>query len=284
MESFASPVLSTSSVAADRRPPQNSDCGQRRNSTTRTRRVDILITERLAAEQQTSLALKEALNRMQIMRESLQAQSDLIPIADGPSTQVQTGIPFDVPTQPAPSKDVITEPLTLDSAARFPAQSQATRPGKASSVHLAAFPLPKTFRVRNQPPRPRIAAIPTVGSARSTRPLKRDKAKHRSHKLTRPTEPTSATLVPKSPGTESNEAVAQEASGHHQPSSEVREITTTTHEKKVTVGFFTFFLPQNRWLISVYLSRLSILMKMRHFFLRTSSQTSNSPHLRSTTS
>jgi len=138
--------------------------------------------------------------------------------------------------------------LTLDRAARFPAQSQPTRPGKASSVHLAAFPLPKTSRVRNQPPRPRIAAIPTVGSARSTRPLKRDNAKHRSHKLTRPTEPTSATLVPKSPGAESNEAVAQEASGHYQPSSEVREITTTTHEKKVTIINFDAdeaFLPSD---------------------------------------
>jgi hypothetical protein len=242
--------MSTSSVAADRRLPQTSDCGQRRNSTTRTRRVNILITERLAAEQQTSLAFKEALNRMQIMRESLQAQSDLIPIADGPSTRVQTGIPFDVPIQPAPSKDVSTEPLTLDRAARFPAQSKPTRPGKASSVHLAAFPLPKTSRVRNQPPRPRIAAIPTVGSVRSTRPLKWDNAKHRSHKLSRPTKPTSATVVPESPGAESNEAVAQEASGHYQPSSEVREITATTHEKKVTVGFFTFFLPQNILLVN----------------------------------
>ena len=240
--------MSTSSVTADRRPPQTSDCGQRRNSTTRTRRVNVLITERLAAEQQTGLAFKEALNRMHIMRESLQAQSDLIPIADGPSSRVQSGIPSDVPVPPAPSKDVITDALTLDKAARFPAQSQATRPGKASSVHLAAFPLPKTSRARNQPPRPRVVAIPTVGSARSTRPLKRDNAKHHSHKLARPTEPTTTTLISKSSGAENNEAVAQEASENYQSSSEVREITTTTHERKATVGFFTFFLPRNRWL------------------------------------
>ena len=283
MELFASPVISTSSVTADRRLSQTSDCGQRRNST--TRRVNVLITERLAAEQQTSVVFKEALKRMHIMRESLQAQSDSVPIADGASARVQSGIPSDGPIPPAPSKDVITEALTLEKAARFPAQSQATRPGKASSVHLAAFPLPKTSRVRNQPPRPRIAAVPTVGSTRSTRPSKRDNAKHRSHKLTRPIEPPTTTLVPKSSGAESNEGVAQEAPGNYQSSCEVGEITTTTRERKATVCLFTSsYLKIDGLLISVYLSRLSILKKMRHSCLRTSSQISNPPHPRSTTS
>jgi hypothetical protein len=238
MELFLSPVISTSSVTADRRPSETSDCGQSRNSA--TRRVNVLITERLAAEQQTSIALKEALHRMHTMREGLQARLDLIPIpiADDASARVQSGIPSDVPIPPAPSKDVITEALTREKAAPFPAQSLATRTGKATTVHLAAFPLPKASRVRNQTSRPRIVAAPTVGSTQSTRPLKLDNAKRRSHKLTRPTDPPT-TLVPKSSGAESNEAVAQEASGNYQSSCEVGAITTTTQERNAMVRLFT---------------------------------------------
>lgn len=229
--------MSTSFVAGDRRLSQTSDCGHSRNYT--TRRISVLITERLTAEQQTNLALKEALNRMHTMREGLQAQLGSTPIADGASARVQSGIPSDVPIPPAPSKDVITEALTREKAARFPAQSQATRTGMATTAHLAAFPPPKASRVRNQPSRPRIAAGPTVGSTQSTRRVKPDNAKHRSRKITQPTEPPPTTLVPKSSGTESSEAVAQEASGHYQSSYEVRQITTTTQERMALVCLFT---------------------------------------------
>ena len=237
MELFSTPVMSTSFVAGDRRLSQISDCGQSRNYT--TRRINVLITEHLTAEQQTNLALKEALNRMHTMREGLQAQLDSTSIADGASARVQSGIPFDGPIPPAPSKDVITEALTREKAARFPAQSQATRTGKATTAHLAAIPPPKASRVRNQPSRPRIAAGPTVGSTQSTRPVKLDNAKHRSRKITQPTEPPTTTLVPKSSGTESNEAVAQEASGRYQSSHGVRQITTTTRERMALVCLFT---------------------------------------------
>ena len=224
--------MSTSFVAGDRRLSSISDCGQGRNYT--TRRINVLITERLAAEQQTSLALKEALNRMYTMREGLQAQLDSTSIADGASARVQSGISSDVGIPPAPSKDVITEALTRKNAARFPAQSQATRTRKATTAHLVAFPPAKASRVRNQPSRPRIAAGPTVGSTQSTRPLKQN-PKHRAHKITQPTEPPTTTLVPKSSGTESNEAVAQEASGDYQSSHEARQITTTTQERMALV-------------------------------------------------
>ena len=227
--------MSTSFVAGDRRLSPTSDCGQNRNNT--TRRINVLISERLAAERQTNLALKEALNRMHTMREGLQAHLNSTAIADGASARVQNGmIPYNVP--PAPSKDVITEALTQENAARFPAQSQATRTGKATSAHLAAFPPPKASRVRNQPSRPRTAAGPTVGSTQSTRPVKLDNAKHRSNKITRHTEPPT-TLVTKSSGTEGNEAVAQEASGHYQSSIEMRQISTTTQERKALVCLFT---------------------------------------------
>jgi len=228
--------MSTSSVAGDRRLSPISDCGQSCNYT--TRRINVLITERLTAEQQTNLALKEALSRMHTMRDGLQAQLDSTPVADGASAQVQSGIPSDVPIPPAPSKDVITEALTREKAARFPAQSQATRTGKVTSALLAAIPPPKASRVLNQPSRPRTAAGRTVGSTQSTqstRPVKLDNAKHRSHKITQPTEPPTTTLVPKSSGTESNEVVAQEASGHFQASHEVRPKTTTMQEKMALV-------------------------------------------------
>lgn len=235
--------MSTSSVAVDRRLSPTSDCDQSRNY--KTRRINVLITGRLTAEQQTNLALKEALNRMHTMREGLQAQLDSTPIANSASARAQNGIPSDVPIPPAPSKDVITETLTREKAARFPAQSRVTRTGKATTTHLAALPPPKTSRVRNQPSRPRIAAGPTVGSTQSTRPVKPDTAKHRSHKITQPTEPPTATLVPKSSGTESNEAVAQEASEHYQSSHEARQITTTTQERMALVCFFTPSFPSS---------------------------------------
>jgi hypothetical protein len=237
MELFSSLVMSTSFVAGDRRLSTTSDCGQSRNYT--TRRINVLITERLTAEQQTNLALKEALNRMHTMREGLQAQLDSTPIADGASARVQNGIPSDdVPIPPAPSKDVITEALTREKAARFPAPSQATRTGKATTANLAAFPPPKASRVRNQPSRRRTAAGPTVGSTQSTRPVKLDNAKHRSRKITQPTEPPTTTLVPKLSGTESNEVVAQEAPGHYQSSCEVGQIATTTRERMDLVCLF----------------------------------------------
>ena len=76
------------------------------------------------------------------MREGLQAQLDSTSIADSASTQVQSGIPSDVGIPPAPSKDVITEALTRKNATRFPAQSQATRTGKATTAHVTfgSFP------------------------------------------------------------------------------------------------------------------------------------------------
>jgi hypothetical protein len=228
--------MSTSFVAGDRRLSSTSDCGQNRNYT--TRRINDLITERLTAEQQTNFALREALHRMHTMREGLQAQLNSTPIADCASARVQSGIPSDVPIPPAPSKDVITQALTREKAARFPAQSRATRTEKANTAHVAAFPPPKASRVRNQTSRPRMEAGPTVGSTQSTRPLKLN-TKHRSHKITQPTEPPTTTLVPDSSGTESNEAVAQEASGHYQSSNEARQITTTTQEGMALVCLFT---------------------------------------------
>jgi hypothetical protein len=226
--------MSTSFVVGDRRLSQTSDCGQSRHYT--TRRINDLITERLAVEQQTNLSLKEALNRMHTMREGLQAQLDSTPIAD-----VASARPYNVPIPPAPGKDVITETLTREKAARFPAQSRTTRRGKTTTAHLAAFPQPTVSRVRNQPSRPRIAAGPTVGS---TRPAKLDNAKHRSHKITQLIEPPAATLVPKSSGTESNESVAQEASGDYQSSDEARQITTTTQEGMALVCLFTPSFPR----------------------------------------
>ena len=76
------------------------------------------------------------------MCEGLQVQLDSTSIADGASTRVQSGIPSDVEIPPAPSKDVITEALTQKNATQFPAQSQATRMGKATTAHVTfgSFP------------------------------------------------------------------------------------------------------------------------------------------------
>jgi hypothetical protein len=230
MESFSSSITQTSSVSADRRPAETSDCGQTGDSS--TRRINVLITERLAAEEQTNLAFKEALNRMRTMREGLQAQLGLIAPEDRSSAQAQSRNPSDVPTPPAPSKDVTTEALPGENAARPPAHTQAALTEKVSSVQFAAFPLPKASHVRNHPSRSRIAAVPTAGPSQPTRPLK-VKRKHDPKKPARSTDhPPTASSVPNSFGTDSSEAVAQS-------SSEARSITTTTQERKATVCLFT---------------------------------------------
>lgn len=236
MESFSSPVTQTSSVSADRRPSQSSGCSQTGDSS--TRRINVLITERLAAEEQTNLTFKEALNRMRTMREGLQAQLRLIAPADGASAQAQSWNPSDVPTPPAPSKDVTTETLPGENAARPPAHTQAALTEKVSSVQLAAFPLPKVSHIRNPPSRSRIAAVPTAGPSQPTRPLKVNK-KHGPKKPVRSTDHPPPTSVPSSFGSDSSEAVARVPSGHHQSSSEARPTTTTTQERKVTVCLFT---------------------------------------------
>jgi len=222
MESFSSPVTPTSSVSADRRPAQSGDSS--------TWRLNVLITERLAAEEQTNLAFKEALNRMRTMREGLQAQLRLIAPADGASAQAQSWNPSDVPTPPAPpSKDVTTEALPGENAARPRAQAALTE--KVSSVQLAAFPLPKASHIRNHPSRSRIVAVPTAGPSQPTRPLKVNK-KHGPKKPVRPTDHPPTTSVPSSFGTDSSEAVARVPSEHHQS-------PTTTQERKATVCLFT---------------------------------------------
>ena len=251
MESFSLPVTQTSFVSADRRPAQTSDCGQTGDST--TRRVNVLISERLAAEEQTNLAFKEALSRMRTMREGLQARLELIPLANGASARAQSRSPSNVPIPPAPSKDVTTETLPRENAARPPAPIQAALTRKVTNVQIAAFPLPKTSRVRNHLSRPRITAVPTAGPSQSTRPLKLNNGKHGPKKHVRPTEPPATTFVPNTSGADSGEAVARVSSGHHQSSCEARPITTTTQERKVTVCLFTRSPPQIDGLISVKL-------------------------------
>lgn len=237
MESFLSPVTQTSSVSADRRPAQTGDCGQTGDSP--TRRINVLITERLAAEEQTNLAFKEALNRMRTMREGLQVQLGLIASVDCASARAQSRNPSDVPTPPAPGKDVTTETLPGENAARPPAHTQAALTERVSSVQLAAFPLPKAPHVRNQASRSRIAAVSTAGPSQPTRPLKVNK-KHGPKKPVRSTDhPPTASSVPNSFGTDCSEAVARVPSEHHQSSSEARPITTTTQERKATVCLFT---------------------------------------------
>jgi hypothetical protein len=240
MDLFSSPVIQTSSVTADRRLSQTSDCGQTRNST--TCRVNVLITERLAEEEQTGLAFKEALNRMRTMREGLQAQLELIPAADGTSARGQSRSPSDVPTPPASSKDVTTEGLTRDQAARSPAKNRAARTGMADTALLTGFPLPKASRARNNTSRPRKAAIPNIEPIRPIRPLNPDHTGHRSNKPARPAEPRTVTTIPNSSGADSGEAVARVSSGHHQSSWEARQISTTTQKRKDIVCLFTLSL------------------------------------------
>jgi len=235
-------MQTSSSVMTDRRLSQTSDCGQTRNST--TPRVNVLITERLAAEEQTNLAFKEALHRMHTMREGLQAQLGSIASTDDASARTQSRNPYDVSVPPAPSKDVTTETLTREPAARPPAPNQAARTGKGTTGRSAAFPLPKASHVRNQSSRPRIAAVPIRGLTQQTRPSKLGHAKDGLNRPARPAEPPPPTAdVPKSSGAESSEAVAQEASGDHPSSREARLITTTTQERKATVCLFTPISP-----------------------------------------
>jgi hypothetical protein len=238
MELFLSPITQTSSVSVDLRLIQTSDCGQAGDST--TRRVNVLITERLAAEEQTNLTFKEALNRMRTMREGLQAQFESIAPTDNASARAQSGSPSDVPAPPAPSKDVTAEALPREkNAARPPAQLQAARTGNATTVQVAGFPLPKASRVRNHPSRSRVAAVPTAGSSQPTRPLKLNKAKQGPKKTVPPTDPPATTSVSNSTGADRSEAVARESPERHQSSSEARPITTTTQERKATVCPFT---------------------------------------------
>ncbi|KAI9464815.1 hypothetical protein F5148DRAFT_1150114 [Russula earlei] len=234
MELFSSSVMQTSSVTTDRRPSQTSDCDQTRDST--TRRVHVLITERLAAEEQTAIAFEEALNRMHTMREGLQAQLEFIPPADDDaSARAQSRNPSDASIPPAPSKVVTAETLTREQATRPLASNPAARTRKATTVHSAIFPLPKTSRPRNQPSRPRTAAVSTGGSTQPIRPLKLGNAKHGLNGSARPAEPPPTSFVPKSSGAESSEAVAQKPCGDHQSSCEARLITTTTQERKAMI-------------------------------------------------
>jgi hypothetical protein len=239
MELFSSPITQTSSVSADLRLIQTSDCGQAGDST--TRRVNVLITERLAAEEQTHLTFKEALNRMRTMHEGLQAQLKSIAPTENANARAQSGSPSDVPAPPAPSKDVTTEAMQSreKNAARPPAQIQAVRTGNVTTVQVAGFPLPKASRVRNHPSRSRVAAVPTAGSSQPTRPLKLNKAKHGPKKTVPPTDPPTTTSVSNSTGTDRSEAVARESPEHHQSSCDARPITTTTQERKTTVRPFT---------------------------------------------
>lgn len=240
MAAFSSPVTPTSSVTVDRRLSQISDCGQARIST--TPRANVLITKRLAAEEQTNLALNEALNRMRTMREGLQAELELIPPADGAGARAQSRRPSDVSIPPASSKDVTTDTLTREQAVRPPVQNQVIRTGKGSTVHLAAFPLPKVSNNRNHPTRPRVAAVPAIGPTQPTRRLRLDNAKQGSSKTTRPAEPRTTNFVQKSSGADSSEAVTKVSSGNHldhQSPGGARLITTTTQERQAIVCLFT---------------------------------------------
>jgi hypothetical protein len=196
-----------------------------------TLRVNVLITERLAAEEQTNNDFREALNRMRTMREGLQARLRLIP--DAVSARAQSGNLADVSAPPAPSKDVIVEAQTQKQAARPHASNQATRMGRASTVHsVMTFPLPKTSKVRKPPSRPRIPPLPTVEPTQSTRRFKSDSLNHRSNKYSRP--PDHATAVPQfsgAGGLEGMPKVTRQSAGKARP--------TTTQERNTPVCLFT---------------------------------------------
>ena len=231
MVSFLNPVISTSFVTEDLRPAESSDCGQTRNFI--TRRVNVLITERLAAEEQAKNDFREALNRMRTMRESLQVQLRLIP--EGASARAQSGNLADVPTPPAPGKDVIVETQTQKQAARPHAPNQATRMGRGGPARSAAFPVPKASQTRNKlPSRPRAPrAHATVDSTQSTRRFKQDALKHRSNKILRPPEPPTDVL-PQSVGTDGLEVIPKVT---HQSAG--KEGPTTTQERNTPVCVFS---------------------------------------------
>jgi hypothetical protein len=230
MESFLAPVIPTSSVTEDPRPAQSSDCDQTRTSI--TRRVNILITERLAAEEQTNNDFREALSRMRTMHEGLQAQLRLIP--DGARARARSENPPDVPTPPAPSKDVIAEAQTQRQAARPPAPNQVARMGKASTVHSATFPLPKASQVRKPPSRPHIPSVPTVERTQPTRRLKLDTLKHRSTKISRAPEP--AATVPQPSRADGGEGMPKVT---HQSVGEARPTTTQERNAPVCLHAYT---------------------------------------------
>ncbi|KAI0306038.1 hypothetical protein B0F90DRAFT_1695561 [Multifurca ochricompacta] len=228
MGSFLAPVMSTSSITTDLRPAQTIDCGQSCESTTPC--VNVLITERLAAEEGTKNAFSEALNRMRTMRESLQVQLRLIP--EGASAQSQNGSPSDVPAPPAPSKDVTVETQTQEQAARPRAQKQAKRMGRSGTPHSAAFPLPKVSQTRNPPSRFHGPSVPIL-----------DTGKHRSDKSVLSAEP--AASVAQSAGTEDCEHVS---SPGHRSVSKARATTTATQERKIPIINFDedeAFLPSD---------------------------------------
>ncbi|KAH9026389.1 hypothetical protein EDB85DRAFT_1979767 [Lactarius pseudohatsudake] len=228
-ESFLAPVISTSSVPGeDLRLAQTSDCGLASESA--TPRVNFLIAERLAAEEQTQLVFKEALNRMRTMHdEGLQAQLRLIP--EGAGARAQSGNPSGVPIPPAPSEDVTTEVQTREPAARPPAQNQAVRIGRVGTVRSAAFPLPKASQNRKPPSLPRILpSVTAVGPAQPIRRSKPDPAKNRSKKRERHTEPAASSPQPS--GADNHEEVLQLSPARHQSAGEA---TTTTQEKMAPI-------------------------------------------------
>ena len=237
-ESFLSPVISTSSVSGeDLRLPQTNDCDQACESA--TPRVNSLIAERLAAEEQTKLVFREALNRMRTMHEGLQAQLQLIP--ESASARAQSGNPSGIPAPPAPSEDVTTEVQTQEQAARPPAQNQAVRIGRVGTGRSAAFPLPKASQTRKPPSLPRIPSVTAVGPAQPIRRSKPDPAKNRSKKRERFTKPATSSLQPS--GSDNHEEVLKlSPPAHHQPVDEVRPTTTTIQERKAPVCVLMFWI------------------------------------------
>ncbi|KAI9464478.1 hypothetical protein BJY52DRAFT_1249355 [Lactarius psammicola] len=233
-ESFLAPVMSTSYVPReDLRLAETSDCGQTCESA--TPRVNFLIAERLAAEEQSQLVFKEALNRMHTMHEGLQAQLRLIPEGASAGARAQSGNPSSVPTPPAPSEDVTTEVLvqTREQAARPPAQNQAVRIGRVGTVRSAAFPLPKAFQTRKPPSLPRKPSVNSVGPTQPIRRSKPDPAKNRSKKRERPTDPVASSPQPS--GTDNHEEVLELSPARHQLAGEARPTTTTTQERKALI-------------------------------------------------
>lgn len=229
-ESFLAPVMSTSYVPReDLRLAQTSDCGGACESA--TPRINFLIAERLAAEEQAKSVFEEALERMRTMHEGLQAQLRLIP--EGASARAQSGNPSGVPTPPAPSEDVTTEVQTREQAARPPAQNQAVRIGRVGTVRSATFPLPKASQTRKPPSLPRILPVTAVGPAQPIRRSRPAPAKNRSKKRERPTEPVASSPHPS--GADSHEEVLKISPAPHQSPGEVRPITTTTQEKKAPI-------------------------------------------------
>lgn len=199
-----SPVISTSSVPVeDVRLTQNSDCGQTCESA--TPRVNSLIADRLAAEEQTKLVLKEALNRMRTMHEGLLARAP-----------AQSGKSSGAPTPPAPSEDddVTREVQTREPAARPPAQNQAVRIGRVGVGRSAAFPLPKASQTRKPPSLPRKPSVTAVGPAQPIRRSKPDPATNRSKKRERTTKPAASSPQPS--GADNHEEEFKLSPAHHQ--------------------------------------------------------------------